>query len=59
MNWEQFLNLLRKEKDEDIEEAVIETKHWYYRFTQDEVEIYEKEDTHTYSVNFTTYTGEV
>jgi len=56
MNWQQFLQLLSKEKDEDILAAYIHTKSNYYEFSQREVNIIfgKDEDTKTYT---TTYTG--
>ena len=59
MNWQQFLQLISKEKDEDILAAYIHTKNNYYEFTQREINIIFGKDNDTTTYNYTTYFGGV
>lgn len=44
MELKEFIRLVLKEKIKDIEEIVVESKGWFYKWTEGEVEILEKED---------------
>jgi hypothetical protein len=57
MTWEQFLNFLRKEKEENIVYVLVYTKNNRYEFSQQEVKIIlgRDEDTNTYTIDETSY----
>jgi len=48
MELREFARLILKEDLKDIEEIIIETKDWFYHWTQGEVEIYQKENSETH-----------
>ena len=59
MDWQQFIRLISKEKEEDVIFACVHTKNNYYEFTQREVNIIFGKDEDTKTYNYTTYTGGV
>jgi hypothetical protein len=61
MTWEQFLNMLSREKEENIVYALVYTKDNRYEFSQQEVKITlgKDKDTYTHNINNTTYTAGV
>ena len=57
MNWEQFIQMISKEKEQDIIVVFVKTKNNLYKFTQNEVEIIFGKDEDTATYNYTTYIG--
>jgi hypothetical protein len=59
MNWEQFIGLISKEKEEDVVVALVYTKKNYYEFSPREVRVMfgKDENTQTYS-NYSNYRRE-
>jgi hypothetical protein len=57
MTWEQFLNMLSREKEENIVYALVYTKDNRYEFSQQEVKIIlgRDENTNTYTIDETSY----
>jgi hypothetical protein len=61
MNWEQFLNMLSREKEENIVYVLVYTKNNRYEFSQQEVKITigKDKDTNTYTIGDKLYKVEV
>ena len=50
MELREFIRLILKEDLNDVKEIIVETKDWFYHWTEGEVEIYQKEDSKTHSI---------
>jgi hypothetical protein len=46
MELREFIRLILKEDLNDVKEIIVETKNWFYHWTEGEVEIYQKEDSY-------------
>jgi len=55
MTLKEFLIFIGHEREEDVQEVIMETKDWHFRWSQDDTEIYQKEDSKTYSISNENY----
>jgi len=48
MTLKEFIIFIGHEKEEDVQEVIMETKDWHFRWSQNDTEIYQKEDSETH-----------
>jgi hypothetical protein len=48
MTLKEFIIFIGHEREEDVNEVIMETKDWHFKWSQDDIEIYQKEDSETH-----------